>query len=326
MALAIGASIITGGDEAGDEIRNPKKVTDYPVAQEASLTKLKEVIQSPQSWVFSQHKKTDLNSFVGYPLYGIKGNPGIHELGPETLFDGIELSWWRENNLEDYQYEDGGSRDADGEGFSNKEEHDAKTDPNNAESHPSFITKLKFVEALKPEPFRIQWSQMDAERGAFTFRAGNAPSSLDVAGVGDTFPKEPHNKAKAYANRFKIIEKGRGLNATTNREEDFYMVEDLHPLKSKRQFKLWYSSRKAYYDWSAMFQLDTPNGGEPFKVEEGGEFSLPFKEGGKGYKFLLEERKGNKFGNPSIEMKEGDAKKVVPLGLAPAKEENDGGL
>ncbi len=311
VALGIGAAVLTEENKGGEEIRNPVEVNEYVVAQAESLTSLKEAIESPQDWGFTPHNEYDLTVFVAFPLYGIKGKSGIHELHPNITFDGIPLEWWKENKLDDYQYANAGDKDADDDGFTNKEEFFAETSPIYANRHPDFIMKLKFVKALKSGSFRIQWSRLDDKRSSFTFKAGRAPSSLDFAGVGDTFPKEPRNKA--HKNRFKILEKGRGINPTTNREENFYLLKDLKPIKAGLQYKLWYSDRFIYYEWSGMFKLNTPNGGESFIVEEGAEFSLPFREGGKGYKFLLREKHGEEFGEPNIEMTVDRVKKVVPL-------------
>lgn len=319
VALGIGLVIVTGGAEDGDEIRNPSEVNEYTVAQSDGLIKLKEVMDAPQGWEFEQHNKSDLTSFVGFPLYGIKGKAGIHELDPDTSFDEIPLSWWKEFELDGYQFADAGAKDADKDGFSNKEEYLAKTSPIDVDDHPDLITKLQFVKALPPKGFRIQWSRLDDNRGSFTFKEGNNPSSLDLAGVGDSFPADPRDES--YKNRFKITEKGSGKNPANSIDEDFYVIEDQKPSKNKQTYKLWYSDRSVYYDWAAEFKLDTPDGGEPFVVQEGEEFSLPYKEGGTGYKLVAEKREGTEFGDPKIEMTVGETKKVITLGETPEEPE-----
>jgi hypothetical protein len=71
----------------------------------------------------------------------------IVPFGPEDppLFDGIDNAWILEHGLD---YFDGELpfRDADGDGFTNREEFDGKTSPILAEEHPPLINRLRFVE------------------------------------------------------------------------------------------------------------------------------------------------------------------------------------
>ena len=161
----------------------------------------------------------------------------------------------------------------------------------------------------------MQWSKVDKNRASMSFTLKRINTS-DICGVGDTFPKSRH--PKEFLNRFKVKAKGRGENPTMKTEEEYYDIEDTK--KAGVVLRMWRSDGpKRFHDWSVKFKLNTPNGGAAFVVPEGGEFSLPNKEGGKGYKIKLDPNRDpnlRKLKNIDIEGANG----VVPLGLAPPAE------
>jgi len=73
--------------------------------------------------------------------------------GGEMLHPPIPNAWFDENRL-DLSNSRIKEIDSDGDGFSNLEEYDAKTKPNDKTSTPPSFTKLQLV-AYKPVPFRI---------------------------------------------------------------------------------------------------------------------------------------------------------------------------
>ncbi len=284
IALAVGAAIFSGGDDKEVTANNPSQKSTIELPQEKLLAELNAKADQKLAWHQVDHLGVPLNSFVGVPVFSIKGQEMVKEIDADTQFDGIPLKWWRKYGLEDYKYADAGARDADGEGFTNQEEYAAQTDPTDPKSHPDFINKLKFVDS-NVSKFRLQWTVFDADRGSFTFKLlgranRNLPSSVDVAKVGDFFPKE--SKRKEYIKRFKVVKKGKGMNPKLNIEDEYFDVLDT---KKGLTYRLWYSGGAvAFSDWNATFKL---NNDPAFTVEEGAEFSLPFEKGKKGYKFLL---------------------------------------
>jgi len=72
--------------------------------------------------------------------------------------DGMYDAWERANKLDPYDPRDAG-RDADHDGFPNIEEFQARTDPQDKNSCPSFIVKLK-VRSIEINPFMLRFRGM----------------------------------------------------------------------------------------------------------------------------------------------------------------------
>ena len=291
IALAVGASILGAGSDEPPSATHPKENAAYEVAELAKLAELVKKAGVVSSWNEVEHLGQPLAMFVGAPVYSIKGDPNLKEFTANTEFDGIPLSWWKKHGLHDYRYENSGARDADKDGFSNKEEFVAGTNPADAKGHPDLVEKLQFISS-KSQKYRIQWTMIDAVSGNFSVKSTSGkyrrrPASSESRKVGELFPAR--HADKAFVNRFKTTKKGNEVNPATSMADDFFDILDT---KKNTTTRLWYSDRgNNFADWSATLKLNTPDGGSDFKVDEGSEFSLPFAEGGKGYKFTLKKRK-----------------------------------
>lgn len=309
IALSVGALIFTGNAGEVTDEKNPKKVNTFDVPEKVSLAGYSDALGKTGTVNIAKHLGEDLYSFIAYPVYGVKGVEGLEELGPEKELNGAPLKWWKKHGMDDWQFSGADTKDNDNDGFNNIEEFVAKTSPVDDKSHPDLITKLEFVSSKKT-PFRMQWSTVDENRANMTFT--HRRTSFDICAVGDTFPKG--GQTEQFLNRFKVKAKGEGKNPTTGIQEGFYEIEDTK--KAGMVYKMWRSDGpKKFQDWSVTLKLNTPNGGANFVVTEGGEFSLPFKEGGKGYTFVLDAKrdpKQAKLTNLNIKTSTG----VVPLGIA----------
>lgn len=83
--------------------------------------------------------------------------------GSEPLHPPIPNEWFLKNQLED-RILDGDvlEQDPDKDGFSNLDEFVAKTDPQDAASHPSYLTKLRLKKFIRV-PFRLKFEAEDGE-------------------------------------------------------------------------------------------------------------------------------------------------------------------
>jgi hypothetical protein len=108
---------------------------------------------APSRWQPDMKSKTQGSLFVsrkyllkeGKLLDPIEGGENLHPPVPNAWFEENELDLSNNNILK---------LDPDGDGFSNLEEFNAKTNPKDKTSTPPSFTKLQLV-AFKPEPFRI---------------------------------------------------------------------------------------------------------------------------------------------------------------------------
>lgn len=79
----------------------------------------------------------------------------------DMLHAPVPNAWFFEHNLDILQT---GilTDDTDGDGFNNLEEFQAKTDPQNKDSHPGIVTKLRLVKAIQ-QPFRLLFNAYDGD-------------------------------------------------------------------------------------------------------------------------------------------------------------------
>jgi len=162
IALAFGASIISnkGAVEEGFGRDSVKRNDDVSVP---GLPKIKDVEVSLGKVRVHPKPKTkagrEVNLMTGVPLFAKRGQLNPVDLPVSApVHPPIPNSWWLNNDI-DPCYSDSPELDPDEDGFSNKEEFLAKTDPNKFDSHPNLITKLNVVSVktthahLKPSDY-----------------------------------------------------------------------------------------------------------------------------------------------------------------------------
>ena len=82
------------------------------------------------------------------------------------------------------------NQDPDNDGFSTKEEYDWKTNPKDAASHPSFLTKIHVVD-IKPIPFRMIFKGVSKANGIQIFQ-------INLRANGRTYWKKMGEEAEGF--------------------------------------------------------------------------------------------------------------------------------
>lgn len=130
------------------EPRNEFDEPNLQAIQDASAS-----ASAPVRWQPDMKSKTQGSLFVSRK-YLLKDGKLLDPIeGGEKLHPPIPNSWFEENDL-DLSNNNILKLDPDGDGFSNLEEFNAKTNPKDKTSTPPSFTKMQLV-AFKPEPFRI---------------------------------------------------------------------------------------------------------------------------------------------------------------------------
>ncbi len=310
-AIAVGYSIFSGGKEV------PKPNPAVPnntveIEQRKALAILQEKFAEVNAFEEKKSSGNEVQSFVAFPLYSIKGQSGVKSLTDDfEIHPGMPLKWWKKYDLKDYELKNGPELDGDKDGFTNREEFDGETDPTDKASHPDFIAKLK-CEGVEDQKFEVKWSKVSPERGNFKFKIGRK-STLDTLGVGGKFPSKW--KDESFINRFEILEKGQDPNIPGEQGE-YYLLQDNGERQEKRKFKLFYNKNEVFKDHTATLLLDVDGARKSFKVPEGGMFSLPHDDDKKpkSYKF-----KSKKDGKVEIEYDLKGEKSSIDLEIQPKK-------
>jgi hypothetical protein len=238
-----------------------------------------------------QDRPVDL--FTGVPLFIKSSAPDkpVDLLKDPPVHPPIPNTWWLESRL-DPGFSDAPELDPDSDGFTNLEEFEAKTDPQNPHDHPSLIGKLRYVKdesltwALRPGPNQngaFPFSYVDSRKGV------NRISAADPVKVDELFFRK-----EVQQNRFKLLgfEVRKEMNERMNIEMEitWIKVEDQQPNKKGKvyEFPAPLGEDRAIdfyqYDRTAVFALEAiGQAGVEFKVEENTRFALPHDAKEKSY-------------------------------------------
>jgi hypothetical protein len=223
--------------------------------------------------------------FTGIPLYIKSSNPEeqVDPIKDEPVHEGIPNTWWIDNRL-DMGFADSPQRDPDADGFTNEEEYQAKTDPNDPKSVPALIAKLMYV---KDESLTWVLRPGYGEGGKFPFNYEDNKGGANKVGAGDMIAPDGLFFAKGVmANRFKLLgsEVRKELNRNINVEMDVTIVriEDQRPNKKGVIYEVpsplsdLRKNEHLKYDRTAVLSLEAlGQEGKEFKVEENTAFALP---------------------------------------------------
>jgi hypothetical protein len=249
-------------------------------------------------WVDTKPDDHLVELFQGIPLF-------IHRDRPDTVIDlytakpvheGIPNTWWLQYRI-DPGFADSPMRDADEDGFSNREEFDAKTDPTKSESHPPLLDKLKYHRDES-----LEWSLRPSypDGGKLSVKYYERPTGLNVQnktpatggsipGDGMFFSSDP---AKG---RFKFLkfETKEEDNPRLNIKEKVTRayIQDMKPNKKHlppydppaplSEARIWDLS---HFDRKAVLTLEAlGNGGKEAEIEEYTDFGLPLDNPKKEY-------------------------------------------
>ena len=285
IALGIGASVMSGGkDLDADDVKNVPESKDYVIPGDKELSA---TLAKPNSdYKLTEMKLDDgreLRAFVSMPMYMKKKSDEIFGLSPDAqLHPGIPNKWWFDHKLDDYQWADAALRDSDGDGFTNGEEHSAKTDPTDKASRPELLGKLDLLD-LTADKIKLSWNEFGGGKISATFSSKKDGTIYSPKGLGkdDLFPHEG-----AYKNHFKLLGFGEAVPEGGQFRLKFWDAEDQ---RNKKKYRMWAGRQTEIKDWRGKFKLNTPDGGE-FMLEEGETFSLPFDKDAKKKPYLFKQQ------------------------------------
>ena len=251
-----------------------------------------------------------LNLFTSVDLFTQGGNnEELKDLltMPEKVHSPIPNKWWVDNML-DPSWSDSPQRDEDKDGFTNGEEYEAKTDPNDAKSHGALITKLK-IDEVKSTMWLLEFNSVLGEGFQFNFkyRAPGGNLELNRMGAADAIaPGELFFKEGTGKERFKLLKtEDREMDTPTGkRPVAFAIVEDQLENKKEKIYELQFGMKQKQlndtikFDHTVVFYLDAiGESGNKFEVVENGTFSLP--HGGEEKIYKLSEVKLNAANEPT---------------------------
>lgn len=262
-------------------------VNETAVANADLIPKAEQSLGLTHEWTQgrdAQDRPVDL--FTGVPLF-------IKSTAPDKAIDlpndsapvhpPIPNIWWIEKRI-DPGFANAPQLDPDVDGFNNLEEFEANTDPQNPQSYPPLIHKLRFV---KDESLRWVIRPGYGMNGGYPFTysdgkgAKNRIADAEPVKEGDLF-----FRSGVQQNRFKLLksEVRREMNPNTNIEMQttWLSVEDQLPNKKGKIYELPAplnvdrQNDFLQFDRTGVFSLEAlQREGAEFKVEENTRFALP---------------------------------------------------
>ncbi len=262
--------------------------TDTSVASADKVAGALASLRLERKWTLKEDDGRPVNLFTSVPLFVTSSAPDrpVDLLKDDPVHPPIPNIWWLENRI-DPGYEDSPDRDPDGDGFSNLEEFLAGTNPNDPESFPPLIAKLKYLgdETLT---WAIRPSFPDGENNSFRYldsqgRTNNSGAGTPIAPGGEFYVDEPAQNRFRFVGHIVREVFNERLNVST--DETFAQIEDLKPNKAGTIYELPAPLSDVrlrefpefqQYDRTAILSLEAIGlGGQEFKVEEYTAFALP---------------------------------------------------
>jgi hypothetical protein len=255
-------------------------------------------IQLNRTWQEADIAGRKVDLFTGIPLFVASADPEkpVDLLDPAAtpVHPPIANAWWIQNKI-DPGFGDSPNRDPDKDGFSNLEEYNAKTNPNDPNSIPSLIAKLMYV---KDETLTWVIIPSYGEGTKFPFKYVDSTRAENKTGSADMIAPDGMFFAKGVmANRFKLLgsEMRKEVNKATNAavEVTYVKIEDQRPNKLHTVYEVPAPlnvervNEHRHYDRTAVLSLEALGmNGKTFKVEEFTEFALPQTAAKKDYKVV----------------------------------------
>ena len=298
VAIALGAALFKnmGSVEESFNRDSVKRNDDVSVPGLDLINQVKQSLTTVQPLTQPEENGRKVDVMTGVPLFAKRGdlmNPVDLGLDAVAVHSPIPNSWWLENGI-DPGYSDSPDRDPDEDGFSNREEFVAKTDPNEFKSHPDPVTKLQ-LRSVKTTQYFLKPSGFGG--GKFKFKLLNTRGSErnmmndPVVKDGVILFKDALMKDRF---KFKGLEEMEVKKSGITQKVRIWVIEDLKPNKIGTEYRFNKSGKRVgdgpsgIIDSTAELALQAlREGGNPFKIEENTRFSLPYKAGATEKPYLL---------------------------------------
>lgn len=292
VALALAFFGWRASSGVDNELQNPatgRGSNDTAVPGAELLPGVLNSMQGQHQWQQAVIDERPLDLFTGIALFARKDSDQPVDLWKDDpVHPPIDNRWFLDNRI-DIGFADSADRDPDRDGFSNREEFDAKTLPNDPKSHPALIAKLTYNDqevktwllmySMDVSPTENQFKYRHQDSGDKEFRMGIE----QMAKPGDILMfKDPG----PGTDRWKLlgIEERKEMNERTKVMETrkFASIEDQKPNKKGDKFEVPRKIPRANLpnfvrrDRTAVLELRAIGFlGKPFKVEERTSFALP---------------------------------------------------
>lgn len=287
-AQAIGASTkyVSENDGAGLG-QAPKELLKEKVSKSIESIEINHVLEKKFDPIT---KKSELFLMKSVPLHGRKGQMELIDLLDESsknVHKGVPNKWWFNNNLStEMGYSNALELDSDGDGFSNKEEFVAKTNPSSSDEYPPLFPKLK-LESVKAATFVLSFTESAGDTVTLKIRQNKPTFRHDHRmNPGDTGPLNTTTKNLGeFEKRFTYLKKAQAAPPGGRKQARITLKDHSsndEELQVFRQEPLTVEDLTAYLYLDALGLQNEP----AIALKKGDIFSLPFGKDKKTHKVI----------------------------------------
>lgn len=261
----------SAGEGLNDYVASAPKVQDLP-----KIESIQGIFRSLEKGHTASPKAVDTQvytMFVGPSLWLKKGGDPSPLLGGTPVHPPIPNKWFLDNDMaEVIRKSDAKDADTDGDGFTNLEEFEGETDPQDPSSHPPLINKLKLANTSVQKMYLRLVIPREGQTGVEALKGRGTDWKVEGIKEGNTFGP-PDTPERFELTQVAQQEVQRGNMTVSDWRADF--IDTSKP--GKPEIQVFRRDRFVEVaDYTVEFQLLAgPNKGEKFSVPEGGTFTLP---------------------------------------------------
>jgi len=281
VLAGVAATCFLGGDEkpSGDALSYDHN-DDPGTELLAEVATVLEARKTPAAIRELTIKGREVDLHIGQRLYMADGSDKpVNIAESPAVHQGIPNVWWTKHGI-DPSFANAPERDADKDGFTNREEHVAQTNPADADSYPSPLSKVvgNGVDLFK---MQMRWSNFDQKSLTIYYRDNKRIRFSERVNFGEAFFKEGSDAVKG---RFVLGSEVMKAQDHRGREQDAYEITDTTPrYKGTPKEKVTllrrgpFDSHNEIQDRSVTLTLHAlGKESETFVVREYEKFALPF--------------------------------------------------
>lgn len=293
VLAGVAALSFIGGDDVSAKALSFDRSDDPGVEALSGVTGVLEGRSAPAQIREKIVNGREVDLFVGQSLYVKEGQSSavdLYESG--NVHAGISNEWWRKYGI-DPGFANSADRDFDKDGFTNREEFEAKTSPADGSIYPNPIAKIE-PQQLDIVKMQMRWSTFNANQITLYYQDTLKRRFNERVAVGDAFFAR---QEEGVQGRFKLLGKVEGQIGPKGRVQDGYEVQDATPRfkgEDRAKFIIWKKGDKPgnfteIQDRSVEFRLNAlGEDGKTFVVSEFENFSLPYDPASKEQPYRIE--------------------------------------
>lgn len=292
VALAFAAIVVKnkGAIEEIAVLPTPKENNDTSVLGLLSIEGTRASLSDDHVITQYDLKGRKVNLLTGVALFAKKDDTEklVDLLNSPAVHKGIENTWWLKYDM-DTGVSDAPDQDPDEDGFTNREEYTAGTNPVDKKSYPELLEKL-MAKGVRTTEVHVRAQNFGGEKFTFKLQTKRGATVNSMAAKPIVAGQDIVFVRQLMQNRFKFLkhEKINMVKGGIRQDVSEWTLVDKQPNKKGVEYKIDRRGNPGIFDSTIKLELNAlKEKGKPFEVAENTTFALPFDEKAKVKPYLL---------------------------------------